>query len=208
MSTSESSAILASGAATTVPNMHLVFRSIRRALLYIALSIAAFISIFPVLLDGRGLDELVARHRSRQDHAGHLSVREHRRLLRDGRRAAHVLELDVSRARGRRADPHRIVARRLRLRGLQVALPRSDLRPPPADALDPVRRAHGPALHHDVAAQAHQHVRCGPAARHRFDLHHLLLPPGDEGLSGRAPGCRAHRWAQRVADLRRSSTCR
>jgi lactose/L-arabinose transport system permease protein len=47
MSTSESSAILASGAATTVPSMHLVFRSILRALLYIALSIAAFISIFP-----------------------------------------------------------------------------------------------------------------------------------------------------------------
>ena len=47
MSTSESSAILASGGATTVPSMHLVFRSIRRALLYIALSIAAFISIFP-----------------------------------------------------------------------------------------------------------------------------------------------------------------
>ncbi len=47
MSTTETSAILASGAATTVPNMHLVFRFIRRALLYTALSIAAFISIFP-----------------------------------------------------------------------------------------------------------------------------------------------------------------
>ena len=30
-----------------MPSMHLVFRSIRRALLYIALSIAAFVSIFP-----------------------------------------------------------------------------------------------------------------------------------------------------------------
>jgi lactose/L-arabinose transport system permease protein len=46
--TSESSAIVVRGSAATLSmNPHVVFRSIRRALLYIALSIAAFVSIFP-----------------------------------------------------------------------------------------------------------------------------------------------------------------
>lgn len=47
MTTSETSMIAASGTSTTAPNLHLFFRNLRRALLYIALSIAAFISIFP-----------------------------------------------------------------------------------------------------------------------------------------------------------------
>jgi lactose/L-arabinose transport system permease protein len=48
MTTTESSAVVvrsAAGAATMTP--HVIFRTIRRALLYIALSIAAFVSIFP-----------------------------------------------------------------------------------------------------------------------------------------------------------------
>jgi lactose/L-arabinose transport system permease protein len=48
MTTSDQTSMLASGTvATTAPNMHLFFRTLRRALLYLALSIAAFVSIFP-----------------------------------------------------------------------------------------------------------------------------------------------------------------
>jgi lactose/L-arabinose transport system permease protein len=48
MTTGESTVSVARGAAaTTAMNPHVVFRTIRRALLYIALSIAAFVSIFP-----------------------------------------------------------------------------------------------------------------------------------------------------------------
>lgn len=43
----DTSTAVAAGGATTAPNLHLFFRSLSRALLYIALSIAAFISIFP-----------------------------------------------------------------------------------------------------------------------------------------------------------------
>jgi lactose/L-arabinose transport system permease protein len=48
MTTSEQSAgIVRAPAVTSAMSPHIIFRSIRRALLYIALSIAAFISIFP-----------------------------------------------------------------------------------------------------------------------------------------------------------------
>jgi lactose/L-arabinose transport system permease protein len=45
--TTESRTIVESGAATSAPNMHLFFRYVRRGLLYLGLSIAAFVSIFP-----------------------------------------------------------------------------------------------------------------------------------------------------------------
>jgi hypothetical protein len=44
-------------------------------------------------------------------------------------------------------------------------------------------------------------LRRDHAARHRLDLHHLLLPPGDQGLPARAARRRTHRRAQGVADL-------
>ena len=48
MTTSEQSAgVVRSAASASAMTPHIIFRSIRRALLYIALSIAAFISIFP-----------------------------------------------------------------------------------------------------------------------------------------------------------------
>jgi lactose/L-arabinose transport system permease protein len=43
----ETGTALAAGAATTAPNLHMFFRYLRRTLLYIVLSIAAFVSIFP-----------------------------------------------------------------------------------------------------------------------------------------------------------------
>ena len=44
------------------------------------------------------------------------------------------------------------------------------------------------------------HHRHHPA-RHRLDLHHLLLPPGDEGLPARIARRGPHRRAEGMADL-------
>jgi lactose/L-arabinose transport system permease protein len=47
MTTNESSVVVAREAATSTMNPHVFFRYVRRGLLYLALSIAAFVSIFP-----------------------------------------------------------------------------------------------------------------------------------------------------------------
>ena len=47
MTVANETGTLVAGGATTAPNMHFFFRYVRRTLLYFALSIAAFVSIFP-----------------------------------------------------------------------------------------------------------------------------------------------------------------
>jgi len=64
-----------------------------------------------------------------------------------------------------------------------------------------VRRDHGAALLNDFARPSHQHVRRPHPADDCVDLHHFLLPPGDQSVPRRAARRRARRRFEGMADL-------
>ena len=174
----------------------------RRGLVYVLLEHRGVRLGLPVLLDDRRRDQQVGRRRHRQGDLRRRSVRQHRDAssppstcrASSGTRPSSpcvgtVLTLLVSSLAGYGFEMFRSRFRE-RIFAFMLLL----LSIPFAALMVPLFVMISSAHLSNTFAAVHP-------ARHRLDLHHLLLPPGDQGVPVRAARRRPRRRPQGMADL-------
>ena len=164
-----------------------------RGIVYLLLIVAAFISIFPffwMIVSSTNTAADIIRGKATFGDALWTNIVD---FFTPSGCAAHLLELGIPRHRRHGADARHLLARRLRLRDVQVAAFRERIFSVLLLMLSiPFAALMVPLFIMMANLKLINTYAAIILPDDRLDLHHLLFPPGDEGLPLRASRCRAH----------------